>query len=58
MEKIICIVSEEQEETNIKKLVSLKKLIEINEIDDNFKLEYKIFDNDNQIWYKLTVEKC
>jgi len=57
-DKTICIVYEDKEHINIKKLIPLKKIIEVNEIDDNFKLEYKIYDEENQIWYKLSVEKC
>jgi len=57
MNKAICIVSEEGEQTIIKKIIPLTKLKEVNEIDDNFRLEYRFYDTDNQIWYKLSVKK-
>jgi hypothetical protein len=57
MNKAICIVSEEEEQTIIKKIIPLTKLKEVNEIDDNFRLEYRFYDTDNQIWYELSVKK-
>jgi len=52
-EKTICIVYEEEEQTIIKKIIPLTKLI-----DDNYRLETKVYDKENQIWYKLSVSKC
>jgi hypothetical protein len=51
-EKTICLVSEDKEQTVIKKLIPLVQLI-----DDNYRLETKVYDTDNQIWYKISISK-
>jgi len=57
MNEAICLVSENEENINIKKIIPLTKLKEVNEIDDNFRLEYRFYDTENKIWYKLSVKK-
>lgn len=52
-EKIIALVYEKEDSIIIKKLLPFPKLV-----DNNYRLETKVYDTENQIWYKLSLEKC
>jgi len=54
MKKIICLVYEDKEEINIKKLITLPN----KSLENNHTLESLVYDKENQIWYKISVEKC